>query len=119
MDGQIGAPVLQRLLQLFDKQTLAADFGQGFVENLVALGGHAQNADAALRIKRLQAVADVFGLPHRQTALAAGNHKCLGNIHGAKRGWEKGGNSNTGRFSGCLYSRLKKGFQAACCTQAA
>ena len=50
MHGEVGAPVFQRGFQLLHEQTLAADLGQRHIENLVALGGHAQYADLDLRI---------------------------------------------------------------------
>ena len=73
MHRQIGAAFGQRHFQLFDEQAFAADLGQGFVQDLVALGGHAQDVHAEVGIERLQPGLDVFGLPHGQPAFAAGD----------------------------------------------
>ena len=42
MHRQIGATLFQRSFQLFDKQAFTTDFAQRAVQNLVALGCHAQ-----------------------------------------------------------------------------
>lgn len=55
--------LLAGLAQFFDKQAFAADFGEGFVENLVAARGHAENLHIAFGIEGLQARLNVLGLP--------------------------------------------------------
>jgi hypothetical protein len=82
--GQIHGHVLERVhrelcaaffeggFKLFHEQTLAADLGQRAVKNLVASRGHAEQfnmkAEAAL-----QQVANMFGLPQRESAFAGGD----------------------------------------------
>jgi len=73
MHRQIGASVLQGLFQLFDKQSFAADFRQGFVQNLVAARGHAQDFDFAVGIQGFQTALDMLRLPHGEQAFTAGN----------------------------------------------
>ena len=75
--GDIGAAFLQGQFQLFHEQALAADFGQRLVEDLVALGGHAQDFHGQLRVQRLEAGFDVFGLPHGEFAFAAGDDELV------------------------------------------
>ena len=85
MHRQIGTAFFQRHFEFFDKQTLAADFAEGTVEDLVALGGHAQNRDFAT--SRLQQVLQMVGLPKSQTALTGGD----GEVNGAQnRDWVYG-----------------------------
>ena len=43
MHGEVGLALLHRHFEFLDEQALAADFGERPVENLVALGGHAEN----------------------------------------------------------------------------
>jgi hypothetical protein len=50
MDRQVGAPLEHGRFELLDEQALAADLGQGAVEDLVATGCHSENFDAAVRI---------------------------------------------------------------------
>jgi hypothetical protein len=53
MHCQIGAPFFQRGFQFFDKQTFSAHFAQRPIQNLIALGRHAQEADlVALRLQK-------------------------------------------------------------------
>ena len=77
MHRQIRDPVEQGALQFLDEQALAADCGEGFVQNLVALGGKAANLnlDPIERLERR--VAHEARLPHRQRAFPAGDHKLL------------------------------------------
>jgi hypothetical protein len=42
MHGQVGAALFQRHFQLLDEQALAAHLAERPVQDLVALGGHAQ-----------------------------------------------------------------------------
>ncbi|OIQ71739.1 hypothetical protein GALL_466420 [mine drainage metagenome] len=67
---EVGAAVLERLLEFLDEQPLAADFRQRAVENLVAARGHALEHDFAIRIQRAQQALHVFGLPQREAAFA-------------------------------------------------
>ena len=73
MHGQIGLALQQRLLQLLDEQPLAADLGQGHVEDAIALGldGHQHNGLPG--IQRPQARGHMLGLPERQGAAAGGD----------------------------------------------
>ena len=71
MHRDVGMALLQRHLQLLDEQALAAHFGQAAVQDLVALGRHAQQLDRAA--KPLQQRFDMFGLPQCQTALSGGD----------------------------------------------
>ena len=43
MHGEMGAALFHRHFQFLDEQALAADFGEWPVEDLIALGRHAQN----------------------------------------------------------------------------
>ena len=72
MHRQMRPALFQRRLQLLDEQALAADLGQRPIEDLVAAGGHAQQADAPAEAL-LQQGLDMFGLPHRQTAFSGGD----------------------------------------------
>ena len=82
MHRQIGTAFFKGDLKLFNKQTLAPDFAQRAVQDLVALGGHAQNRDFAT--SRLQQVLQMVGLPQGQTALTGGD----GEVNDAQnRGW--------------------------------
>jgi hypothetical protein len=71
VDGQISPALLERDLQFLHEQALAAYFAQAAVEDLVAPGGHAQQAH--LVTARLQKVAYMFGLPKGQPAFARGD----------------------------------------------
>ena len=79
---------LQGLLQFFDKQAFAADFGERFVENLVAARGHAENLHVAFGIEGLQARLNMLGLPHGQRAFAAGDNEFAG-CHDGFEGWKQ------------------------------
>ena len=48
--GNIRATVLKRLFQLFDEQSLAADFREGYVKNLISARRHAKYAEFGLRV---------------------------------------------------------------------
>ena len=65
------------MFELFHKQAFAADFGEGFIENAVALGGEAEDGYFAAGVERTQAGLDVFGLPHGEGTFAAGDNKFL------------------------------------------
>jgi hypothetical protein len=69
--GQISPPLFQRHFQLLDEQPLAANLAQGAVENLVALGRHAQQRDFVPLLR--QQGFDMLGLPQGKTAFSGGN----------------------------------------------
>ena len=71
--GDVGRVFQERGLQLLDEQTLAADFGQGRVEQLVTTAYHGHQGNAQPRMNRFQARLDELGLPQRQSALAGGD----------------------------------------------
>jgi hypothetical protein len=50
MHGQVGAAFGHRHFQFLYEQALAAHFGQGAIQNLIAAGRHSDNFDIALRI---------------------------------------------------------------------
>jgi len=43
MHSEMGSPFFHSDFEFLDEQTLAADFGERAIENLVALGRHAEN----------------------------------------------------------------------------
>ena len=61
MHRQVGSSLFERHLKFFDEQALSADLAQGAVKDLVAAGGHAQQAD--LVAKPDQQVPHMLGLP--------------------------------------------------------
>ena len=75
MHGQVGAAFFECGFELFDKQAFAAHFAQRPVQNLVALGGHAQERD--LVALRSEQGLDVAGLPKGQAALTGGDGEVL------------------------------------------
>ena len=77
--GEVGPAFVERGFELLDKQAFAADFAQGPVQDLVALGGHAEQFNPVAL--GLQQVAHMPGLPQRQPALTGGNYKVLGRGH--------------------------------------
>ena len=76
MHRQIGTAFFQGHFEFFDKQALAAHFAQRTVEDLVALGGHAQ--DVHLMPHATQQVLHVVGLPEGQTTFAGGDGEVNG-----------------------------------------
>src|SRR5262249_10275304 len=66
----VGAPLLHRVLDLFDEQPLPADVGKWLLENLVALRGDAAQRYLALRIQREEAIANVLRVAKRQRGFA-------------------------------------------------
>src|SRR5690606_40829985 len=72
------AAIQQCLFQLLHEQALAADLGQRHIENLVALGGHAQQLNLQPGMELLQTRLDMFGLPQGQSALTGGNRNLAG-----------------------------------------
>src|SRR5712692_2231777 len=71
--GKIGPPVLERGLEFLDEKALAADLGEGPVDDLVASRRDAEDAHLAARIEAPQLARHVLGLPHREPAPARGN----------------------------------------------
>ena len=85
VDGEVGAAVVERGLELLDEQALAADLGQRAVEDLVAARGHRRSSvdlDADARLssartcsacqsaRRLSRVAMTMRLGHRAVMLS-------------------------------------------------
>jgi hypothetical protein len=77
MDCQISPTVLKSSFEFLYKQTLSTDFREGFIQYLVAPGGHAQDLNIALWIELFEAISDMFRLPHGKTALAGGDYQAL------------------------------------------
>ena len=73
MHGDVRAAVEQRLLQLLDEQSLAADLGQRAVENLVAARCSCSPARPASRGCAMQTLADMLGLPQGERAFTGGD----------------------------------------------
>ena len=71
---QICGPFQHRRFQFLDEQALAADFGERLIENLIALGGHAENFDVQFRVTIAQQSLHVQSLPHSQRAFARSDH---------------------------------------------
>ncbi len=69
--GDMGAAFFQGHFQFLDEQALAAHLGEGAIQDLVALGGHAQQLH--LQPLGAQQCLDVVGLPQGQTAFAGGD----------------------------------------------
>jgi hypothetical protein len=83
LDGvhrQVGAALRHGHFQFLDEQALAADAGQGRIQDLVALGGHAQEFHFQAGMQRHQARLDVFGLPERELAFPGGDDDFLGHV---------------------------------------
>ena len=75
----IGGAGQQRLLQLLHKQPLAADRGQGPIQQTVTLGGEAQNFDRyGAAMETFEFGFDVVGLPEREGTFAGGDTQTLG-----------------------------------------
>jgi hypothetical protein len=71
---QISAPILKSRFEFFDKKAFAADFREGFIQNLVPSGGHTQNLDITVWIELFEAIPDMFCLPHGQTTFTGGDN---------------------------------------------
>ena len=71
MHGNVGAPFFQCYFQLFHKQALAAYLAEGLVQNLVALGGHAQQLHAVA--PGFEQRFDMLGLPQCKATFARGD----------------------------------------------
>src|SRR5258706_2106028 len=78
--GEIGAPVLERGLELLDEKALAPDLGERPIDDLVPSRRDAEDAHLALRIPALELARDVLGLPHREPASARGNDDSFGHL---------------------------------------
>ena len=68
---QIGTAFLQGHFELLDKEPLAAHLAQRPVQDLVALGRHAEQGNG-VPLSAQQRL-NVFGLPERQAAFTGGN----------------------------------------------
>ena len=90
--GQVRFAVKQRLLEFLDKQSFAADCGQGVVQDLVALRLHPHQ----FRVQAMllgESLGHQFSLPDRQRAAPSGD-AANGRVH-------EGRDTNcTGRSSG-------------------
>jgi hypothetical protein len=86
--SEVGAAFFQRHFEFLDEQALAAHLGQRAVQDLVALGGHAQQLH--LVAPGPQQRLHMLGLPQRQLAFARGDHDGVGDkvsgIHQVSRG---------------------------------
>jgi hypothetical protein len=71
--GQIGPTVQQGFLDFLDEQPLAADLGQGHVQDLVAGGLDQQQFHRRARVVGLDAVLDVVRLPQGEPAAPGGD----------------------------------------------
>ncbi len=71
MHRDVGAPLFQRHLQLFDEQALAAHLGQASVQDLITFGGHAQQVHAVPQA--FEQGFHVLGLPQGKAAFAGGD----------------------------------------------
>ena len=72
MHGGVGAAFQHRHLELLQEQTLAADFRQRAVLQLVAARGHWHQHHVQARVGFAQAGGHVFGLPEGECAFAGG-----------------------------------------------
>ena len=73
MNRDVDPSIQQGLLQFLDEQALAADLGQGGIENNIALGGHFDQLYLKVREVLLQACAHMFCLPQGELAFAGTN----------------------------------------------
>ena len=79
MHRQVGSSLFQGQFELFHKQPLAPHFTEGSVQNLVALGRHAQQPDHMTALG--QQGLNMMRLPEGQTAFTGGNGE-RGGAHG-------------------------------------
>jgi hypothetical protein len=75
MHREIGSTIEQRHFKLFREETLAADFAERTVEDLVAGGGHAKQFNLAVRVQTEQQVPDMVRLPKREAAFTRRDDK--------------------------------------------
>src|SRR5213075_1854514 len=75
--GEVGAPVRHRVLELLHEESLAADFVEAAVEDLIAFRAHRQELDRKAGMEPLQLFSDVLGLPQRESAAARRNDELL------------------------------------------
>ena len=73
VDGQVDFAVQQRGFNFFGEQSLAADLGQGDVQNFIAFGDDLLQTDFTVRILFLQTAFDVIALPEGQQAFPSSN----------------------------------------------
>ena len=78
VDSDVGTPFQHGSLQLLDEQPLAADLGEGGVEDLVTLSAHGHQFDLQIRMECLQPIFHKIGLPQGQWALSSGNFQGSG-----------------------------------------
>ena len=71
MHRQVGTAFFQCHFKLFHKQALAAHFAQRAVQNLITLGGHAQETDLIPQLS--QKCLDMLSLPKGQPTFARGD----------------------------------------------
>ena len=72
VNRQMRLPHFERGFQLLDEQPFATDLGQRPIEDLVTLGGHAQQTHLQPELL-FEPCLDMLGLPQRQTAFARGD----------------------------------------------
>ena len=72
MHGGIGAAFQHGHFQLFQEQTLAADFRQRHIENLVTARGHRHQFHLQSGMGGTQQGGDMVGLPERERAFTGG-----------------------------------------------
>src|SRR5690606_4856642 len=94
MHRQVGAPIMQRSLELLDEQPLATHLGQGAIKNAVGSLSLGREHDIALGRDRERAIRDMVGLPKSKPAFASCDDK-----------WPGGG---IGQCSGHSLSILEK-----------
>lgn len=68
MHSKISATVEHGLLDFFDEQSLAANFGQGNIEDLVALRLDDLEPNGETQASSDKSIANVFRLPQREPA---------------------------------------------------
>jgi hypothetical protein len=66
--GQVRPVLEHRDFEFLDEQALAADLGQGAIQDAVALRDHRHQLDLESRVGVAQACGDVLGLPEGQPA---------------------------------------------------
>ncbi len=71
MNSNIGSAFSQCDFEFFDKLTFTAHLAEASVQNLIALGGHAQKLNGIAA--GLQDGLDMLSLPHGQATFARGN----------------------------------------------
>ena len=77
VNGDLGPPHQHLGLEFLGEQALVADFGQGHIQNLVALGGHRFHRNGQARMGLFQFSLHPVGLHHGQLAAAGGDAQML------------------------------------------